>query len=142
MKLKTALAALITVACVANVSAAELVVSKFEKAGKTFLSFDLVDATNIYGVQFKVNVPGMSGVDTSKCAVGLAEKFNGNCVVRDGSVTITGFTAAGNRDNALNSAAVMIGQISFASDQKAAMTITSALVSDGENDIELPVTIK
>lgn len=111
-----------------GLQAGELVVSKFEKGGVTFLSFDLVDVQGVHGVQFKVNAPGLVDADLSKCTVGFGSDFNAGCRVVDGVVTVTGFT--GDSKHALNGKRIPVGQIAFKNQAKSEITVTSALISN------------
>lgn len=115
-----------------SAQAAELVVSKFEKGGVTFLAFDLVDVQNVHGVQFKINAAGMADVDVSKCVAGFGADFNGNCRVADGVVTVTGFT--GDAKSALNGKRVMVGQISFKNQAKSEVTVSAALTANAAGE--------
>lgn len=112
--------------------AAELVVSKFEKGGVTFMAFDLVDVKDVYGVQFKINAAGMADVDVSKCVAGFGEGFNGNCRVENGVITVTGFT--GEAKNALNGKSVMVGQVSFKNQAKSEVTVSAALTANATGE--------
>lgn len=128
---KVALGSALLVAA-GGLSAGELVVSKFEKGGVTFLSFDLIDVRDVYGVQFKINAPGLADADLSKCVTGLGSDFNAVCRVTDGVVTVAGYT--GEAKNALSGKSVPIGQISFKNQAKSEITVTAALTANAAGE--------
>jgi len=126
--------------CIAyGVQAAELVVTSVEKGGVTFVSFDLVDANDVAGLQFSVSAEGLIGsIDTSNCLAALPKSFSASCNVKDGVVSIAGF--APGADGALNGASVAIGQISFRSNGGGKVSISKAYTANSQaQDTELPV---
>ncbi len=119
--------------------AAELVVTSVEKGGVTFVSFDLVDANDVAGLQFSVSAEGLAGsIDTTNCVASLPKSFSASCNVKDGVVSIAGFAPA--VDGALNGASVAIGQISFRSNGGGKVAISKAYTANSQaQDIELRV---
>jgi hypothetical protein len=119
--------------------AAELVVTSVEKGGVTFVSFDLVDANDVAGLQFSVSAEGLVGsIDTANCVAGLPKSFSASCNIKDGVVTIAGFAAAA--DGALSGASVAVGQISFRANGGGKVAVSKALTSNSQaQDIELRV---
>lgn len=122
-----------------GVQATELVVTSVEKGGVTFVSFDLVDATDVAGLQFSVSAEGSAGsIDTSNCVAALPKSFSASCSVKDGVVTIAGF--APGTEGALKGASVAIGQISFRSNAGGKVSISKAYTANSQaQDTELRV---
>lgn len=120
--------------------AADLVVTTAEKGGVTFASFDLVDARDVAGVQFRVKVPGVANFDTSKCVASLPAGFNSSCHVNGDTITV--FAFANEKSGAINSKHAAIGQISFRGAAKATIAISDAMISDNDaNTSELGTTL-
>lgn len=130
--LKKSLLVVAALSVASGIQAAELVVSKFEKGGVTFLAFDLVGVEGVHGLQFKINAPGLADADLSKCVSGLGGDFNAACRVADGVVTVTGFT--GDAKKALNGARIPVGQISFKNQAKSEITVTAALTANAAGE--------
>lgn len=122
-----------------SAAAAELVVTTVEKGGVTFVSFDLVDANDVAGLQFSVSAEGLAGaIDASNCVVALPKSFNASCNVKDNVLTVAGF--APQIDGALKGASVAIGQISFRSNGGGKVAVSKALTSNSQaQDVELRV---
>lgn len=110
--------------------AAELVITTAEKGGVTFASFDLVDARDVAGIQFRIKAPGVSSFDTSKCVASLPAGFNSSCQVSGDTITV--FAFANEKAGAINSKHAAIGQISFRSSAKAAIAVSDARISDSD----------
>jgi len=120
--------------------ATDLVVTTAEKGGVTFASFDLVDARDVAGVQFRVKVPGAANFDTSKCVTSLSAGFNASCSVSGDTITV--FAFANEKSASINSKHAPIGQISFRGNAKASIAISDAMVSDNDaNTTELGTTL-
>lgn len=119
--------------------AAELVVTTVEKGGVTFVSFDLVDANDVAGLQFSVSADGLVGsIDAANCVASLPKSFSASCNVKDNVLTVAGFAPA--VDGALKGASIAIGQISFRSSAGGKVAISNALTANSQaQDVELRV---